>query len=286
MSYLETLMSVADLNERLGHPELSIVDCRHALLDPAAGRAAYDAGHVPGAVFADMDRDLAGPVEALTGRHPLPPADDFIETLRRLGISNTSQVVVYDDAGGGLAARLWWMLKWLGHDHVALLDGGFAAWQRAGLPVSTETVEPERGSFTGQAGARATVSTEEVSRLVVAADELLLVDARDPSRFRGEQEPIDPVAGHVPGAVNLPFSAFLQADGTWKSKQEVAEIWRDRLADVPPEKPLAVMCGSGVTACHLALSAAVAGIRTPALYVGSWSEWIRDSGRPVAADSG
>ncbi len=285
MSYLKTLVSVADLNARLNEPGLCIVDCRHSLLDPEAGRALYEAGHLPGAVHADMDRDLAGPVTATTGRHPLPAIDEFIESLRRWGIGSTSQVVVYDDAGGGLAARLWWMLNWLGHEHVAVLDGGIAAWERAGLPVSTEAARPERGDFAGVAGARVAVTTDDVSNRVVAADELLLIDARDPARFRGEQEPIDPVAGHVPGAVNLPFSVSLNDDGTWKSATELAEIWSDLLENTPAEKPLAVMCGSGVTACHLALSATIAGIREPALYVGSWSEWIRDSGRPVAADS-
>ena len=286
MSYFDTLISVADLNARMDQPDLRIVDCRFALLDPHAGRKLYDSGHLPGAVYADLDQDLAGPVTASTGRHPLPDVDVFIETLQRWGIDNDSQVVVYDDAGGGLAARLWWMLRWLGHEHVALLDGGFAAWQRAGLPVSVEAVEAARGNFTGTPGAKATLSSTDVAVSVASESDLLLVDARDPSRFRGEQEPIDPVAGHVPGAVNLPFSGALNTDGTWKSAPELGDMWQAILEDVSLDRPLAVMCGSGVTACHLALSAVIAGIREPALYVGSWSEWIADPARPIAADSG
>ena len=286
MSHFDTLISVEELSARLTEPALRIVDCRFSLLDPDAGRMAYDAGHLPGAVYADLDRDLAAPVTATTGRHPLPDADVFVATLRRWGIDNTTQVVVYDDAGGGLAARLWWMLNWLGHDRVALLDGGYSAWEQAGLSLSTEAHQYAGGSFAGQPGARSTVSTREVASQIAGDGCFLLVDGRDPARFRGEQEPIDPVAGHIPGAINLPFSVSLNADGTWKSRQQLAETWGNLLAAAPPDPQLAVMCGSGVTACHLALSAAIAGIGAPALYVGSWSEWIRDSGRPVAADSG
>lgn len=286
MSHFDTLITVDELNARLDDPGLRIVDCRFSLADPEAGREMYEAGHLPGAVYADLDRDLAAPVTETTGRHPLPDAEALIASLRRWGIDTTSQVVVYDDAGGGLAARLWWLLNWLGHEQVALLDGGYAAWERAGLSVSTDARVLDAGNFTGQAGARPTVTSEDVLRHVVNDEQLLLIDARDEARFRGEQEPIDPIAGHVPGAVNLPFSTALNPDGTWKSRAQLTEIWGILLADVPTSRPLAVMCGSGVTACHLALSAAIAEVRPPALYVGSWSEWITDSGHPIAADSG
>ena len=265
---------------------LRIVDCRFSLLDPDAGRAQYNAGHLPGAVYADLDRDLAGPIDPSTGRHPLPDGTTFERTLRRLGIDNESQVVAYDDAGGGLAARLWWMLRWMGHERVAVLDGGVTAWQAAGLPIETDTVVSKTGTFTGTSGSLPVVTTDEVLAAIGSGEGMILVDARDAARYRGEHEPIDPVAGHVPGAINLPFSNGLRPDGTWKSADELYASWQAVLDGVPDELQLAVMCGSGVTACHLALAAKIAGIREPALYAGSWSEWVVDSGRPVAADSG
>ena len=286
MSYFDTLVTVADLPAMLGAENLRIVDCRFSLLDPDAGRSQYDAGHLPGAVYADLDRDLAGPVDASTGRHPLPDVATFEKTLRRLGVDNESQVVAYDDASGGLAARLWWMLRWMGHERVAVLDGGFAAWQAGGLPISTDTVQPETGNFKGTPGCLPVVTTAEVLAGIGSEEGMLLVDARDAARFRGEHEPIDPVAGHVPGAVNLPFSEGIKTDGSWKSVAELRACWQPLLEELPAERQLAVMCGSGVTACHLALAAKIAGIREPALYAGSWSEWVADSDRPIAADSG
>lgn len=286
MSSFDTLITVADLQALIDTGNLRIVDCRFSLLDPDAGRAQYDAGHLPGAVYADLDQDLAGPIDTSTGRHPLPDGATFENTLRRLGVDNESQVVVYDDAGGGLAARLWWMLRWMGHARVAVLDGGFTAWQAAGLPVSTEAVRPETGNFAGTPGSLPVVTTAEVLAEISSAEGMVLVDARDAARYRGEHEPIDPVAGHVPGAVNLPFSEAINPDGTWKSAGKLRASWQTVLAGLSDERQIAVMCGSGVTACHLALAAKVAGIREPALYAGSWSEWVADSARPIAADSG
>lgn len=286
MSSFDTLITVADLQAMMDTGNLRIVDCRFSLLDPDAGRAQYDAGHLPGAVYADLDQDLAGPIDTSTGRHPLPDAAIFENTLRRLGVDNECQVVVYDDASGGLAARLWWMLRWMGHERVAVLDGGIAAWQAARLPVSVETVRPEAGNFAGTSGSLPVVTTADVLAEVGSDEGMILVDARDPARYRGEHEPIDPVAGHVPGAVNLPFSKGINADGTWKSAGELRASWQSVLEGLSDKRPIAVMCGSGVTACHLALAAKVAGIREPALYAGSWSEWIADSARPIAADSG
>ena len=286
MSHFDTLISASDLEAIMDTGNLRIVDCRFSLLDPDAGRAQYNAGHLPGAVYADLDRDLAGPIDPSTGRHPLPDGTTFERTLRRLGIDNESQVVAYDDAGGGLAARLWWMLRWMGHERVAVLDGGITAWQAAGLPIETDTVVSKSGTFTGTSGSLPVVTTDEVLAAIGSGEGMILVDARDAARYRGEHEPIDPVAGHVPGAVNLPFSNGLRPDGTWKSADELYASWQAVLDGVPDELQLAVMCGSGVTACHLALAAKIAGIREPALYAGSWSEWVVDSGRPVAADSG
>ncbi len=284
MEHYETLISVDSLAERIEDPRCRIVDCRFALLDPEQGRRDYDAGHLPGAVYANLDRDLAAPVSDKTGRHPLPDADDFVATLRRWGISNDSQVVAYDDASGGLAARLWWMLRWLGHRNVALLDGDFAAWQAAGLPLSDREPRPLPGDFSGDANDDMSLDTGQLMTELAAENGFVLVDARDAARFRGEIEPIDPVAGHVPGAVNFPFSANLGDEGRWLGADELRALWREVL---PGEfdQPWAVMCGSGVTACHLAVSAELAGLTPPRLYVGSWSEWTRDPGRPVAVGS-
>lgn len=275
------LISVDDLAAILEERQLGIVDCRFSLMDPGQGRRDYEAGHIPGAVYADLDRDLAAPPTAASGRHPLPAPEEFVATLRRLGVSNDTRVVVYDEAGGGVASRLWWMLRWVGHDEVSLLNGGFAAWQRAGLPVSREINAVPEGTFDGRPDMAAIWSTEDVAELVAAGEEFVLVDARDAARFRGEREPIDAVAGHVPGARNLPFTDNLTAEGEWHQPSELARRWAE-VADIAPDRPWGVMCGSGVTACHLALAAHLAGLPDPRLYVGSWSEWIRDSGRPVA----
>ncbi len=281
MESFDTLVSVDELARHLEDPRWRIVDCRFSLLEPAQGRADYTRGHIPGAVYAHLDDDLAAPVSAGTGRHPLPDPDEFVATLRRLGICNDSQVVAYDDASGGLAARLWWMLRWLGHRQVAVLDGGFAAWRAAGLAVTAEAAMPPAGTFSGEPDAGMVLSTEEVVDGLNARTGFVLVDARAAARYRGELEPIDPVAGHVPGAINRPFDDSLADDGRWREARDLRTMWA-QTHDADLARGWAVMCGSGVTACHLALSAAVAGIPEPRLYVGSWSEWIRDGRRPVA----
>jgi thiosulfate/3-mercaptopyruvate sulfurtransferase len=219
-------------------------------------------------------------VRADTGRHPLPDVDRFARTLAGWGISNASQVVVYDLSGGAIAARLWWMLRWLGHQKVAVLNGGFAAWKGIDGEIETGLVEPARAEFSVRPNPSIVLKTDEL-----AADRgsIRLIDARDRQRFLGRSEPIDPVAGHVPGARNLPFSECLDSEGLMKTPSELLGLWRDVL-DKPSESRWAVMCGSGVTACHLALSAAEAGLRPPRLYVGSWSEWIRDPARPIATE--
>ncbi|MDZ7643664.1 MAG: sulfurtransferase [Woeseiaceae bacterium] len=285
MSEWQHLISVADLAANLEQPGWRVVDCRFDLEDPDRGRAEFAAGHVPGAVYAHLDHDLAGPVSAESGRHPLPDPAAFAATVAGWGISNDSQVVAYDGGPGALAARLWWMLRWLGHDRVAVLDGGYAAWEAAGEPVETAFRQPAGGSFRGQPRRGATVETAEIeARLAAtpaAASPLPLVDAREPGRFAGREEPIDPVAGHVPGALNFPFAQNLSGDGRWRPGRALAADWQ-RLLGADPPRDWAVMCGSGVTACHLALSAAVAGLPAPRLYVGSWSKWIRDPRRPTA----
>ena len=284
MSVFDTLISVDELSRRIDNPDVVIVDCRFSLADPDQGRRDYMQSHLPGAMYAHLDADLAGEVTPDSGRHPLPNPDDFAASVRRWGVSAATQVVVYDDAGGGIAARLWWMLQWLGHKSTALLDGGFAAWVASDLPLSTAEEASRLGDFIGQPQAAWTIDADEVQIRVSGAENFLLVDAREGARFRGEQEPIDPVAGHVPGARNLPFNQGLQADGRFRSREELRDLWAP-LQDAQVGE-WAVMCGSGVTACHLALSARISGLAAPRLYVGSWSEWVRDPARGVATGDG
>jgi len=278
------LITVDELEERLGNPSLVVVDCRFSLLEPDKGRADYADGHIPGAVHAHLDRDLAAPVRPDSGRHPLPDARRFERTLRGWGISNDSEVVAYDDASGGLAARLWWMLRWMGHSGVAVLNGGFDAWLAAGLPVQKRIPRPEPGSFRGDPDRSMIIDVDELQQRLADDAGHVLVDARDRARFLGEEEPLDAVAGHVPGALNLPFSATV-CGGTIRDEGELRKIW-DQLLGGPMPGDWSVMCGSGVTACHLALTAACADLPPPRLYAGSWSEWIRDPSRPVARGDG
>ncbi len=274
-----TLVAADRLAERLDAPRLVVVDCRFDLMNPARGRQDYLAGHVPGAVYAHLDDDLAAPVTAASGRHPLPSPDTFTATLRRLGIDNDSQVVAYDGGPGGIAARLWWMLRWLGHDAVAVLDGGFAAWTAGGHALERDVPAPPAGRCTPQPRPGAVLSTAELEDGLRSAGAPLLVDAREAARYRGDSEPIDSVAGHVPGALNFPYVGNLGPDGRWRRPAALRAAWDDLLGAAPPDG-WAVMCGSGVTACHLALSAELAGLPPPRLYAGSWSEWIRDPDRP------
>jgi thiosulfate/3-mercaptopyruvate sulfurtransferase len=279
------LITVKRLQARLDAGDCRVVDCRFDLFDPGKGRLEYLDGHLPGAVYADLDKDLAGAVTETTGRHPLPDPEAFIARLRRWGIDNDSHVVVYDHGNAAFASRLWWMLKcWLGHERVAVLDGGFAAWRAAG--GSLETAEPghDPGSFRATANDACVATVDELSNAIARDRPIHLVDARDPARFRGQAEPIDPVAGHVPGARSLPLGVSLDPEGCWQRPEALGQVWREFLASGPDTPPV-VMCGSGVTACHLVLSAVLAGVAPPRLYVGSWSEWIRDPSRPIAVEN-
>jgi thiosulfate/3-mercaptopyruvate sulfurtransferase len=282
VNYGDLLIGAEQLRMNLGDPDLRIVDCRFQLLDPEAGRRDYLVGHIPGAVYADLDRDLAGPVRGDSGRHPLPDPAEFAATLGRFGIDRKTAVVVYDHDTGAVASRAWWMLRWLGHDEVRLLDGGLATWKALGLPLEAGEVRVAERSFRGSPRSGQVIGSAELLAAVGTAHALPLVDARAPARFRGEHEPIDAVAGHVPGAVNLPYDASIGADGRWRGGDELAALWAALLGEAD-ERPWSVMCGSGVTACHLAISALLAGRIEPRLYVGSWSEWIRDPDRPVVA---
>lgn len=279
------LIVAKELQEALGRPQTLAVDCRFDLADPAAGRRSYEEGHVPGAVFLDLDEDLAGPVTGTTGRHPLPDPQALAHKLGRLGISRSHEIVVYDAHHGGIAARAWWVLRWLGHDAVRLLDGGLASWEGLGLPL--EAGAPMRDPVDYKPSVRddLVLTTDELLRAEEAITALNLLDARDAARFRGEHEPIDPVAGHIPGTRNLPFGDFVYEDGTWRPLEERAALLSEAL-DGERDVAWSVMCGSGVTACHLAISGLEAGLREPRLYVGSWSEWIRDANRPIVTDEG
>ena len=279
MTTASNLISVEELSSRIDDPDLRIIDCRSELADTGAGRRYYLGGHIPGAVFADLDVDLAAPVTPDTGRHPLPAASAFADTCKRLGVSNTTEVVVYDHGTGALAARAWWMLRWLGHSRVRVLDGGFERWVTLSNPTVSGAETPDAGNFVACPRSDRVLTTAELATQPRIAT-LRLYDARDATRFRGEHEPIDAVAGHIPGSNNLPYAVSLAADGRWKSAAELEELWGGVLGD-DKTKPWAVMCGSGVTACHLALSAAEVGYSDPRLYVGSWSEWIRDPARPI-----
>ncbi len=281
MTNFKYLIGVDELGPQLGQPTWRVLDCRFDLMQPAKGRAEYGQGHIPGAQYADLDGDLAGPVSKSTGRHPLPSTKAFAQTLGEWGIENESQVVVYDHGSGAIAARLWWMLKWVGHEQVAVLNGGYSAWQEAGYPVSDNAEFADRVKFRAVVDSDLVVTTDELVQSMIADNAPLIVDARDRARFAGSSEPIDTVAGHIPGAVNHPFSESIDALGGWKSRDQLRDGWAPILGR-DTDQPWVSMCGSGVTACHLALSAGVAGLPQPRLYVGSWSEWIRDPDRPVA----
>lgn len=277
-----TLISADELARHLQDPEWIVLDCRHDLSNPDAGRADFAAGHIPGAQFAHLDLDLSdkrpGPNGEFRGRHPLPEREAFMETLRGWGINRDTQVVAYDAQGGMFAARLWWMLRWTGHEAVAVLDGGLPAWQALGLPLNTEVTTRPRGNIAAAAPLVSTVTADEV--LSNLSNPLrVVIDARAPDRFRGENETLDPVGGHIPGAKNRFFKDNLQADGRFKQADELRAAFDALL----PESGRAIMqCGSGVSACHNLLAMEVAGLPGAALYPGSWSEWCSDPARPVA----
>lgn len=273
------LVDAAALHLHHDDPSWIVVDCRFNLLEPSAGRAAYARGHIPGARYADLDRDLARRPNPTEGRHPLPSPAAFAAKLGDWGIGEHDTVVAYDDGSGAIASRLWWLLGWLGHERRAVLDGGFAAWQGATLPIETQTpsFRPKRYPQRRVDEAGVVATADLVSRQV-AGD--LVVDARAAPRYRGEQETIDPVAGHVPGARSWPFSNSVTAAGRFRPAHELRDDLRTLLGKRQPDQLIA-MCGSGVTACHLLLAMAVAGLDGGKLFAGSWSEWIRDPARPI-----
>lgn len=278
MNY-DTLIDVATLRAHLDDPQWVIMDCRFSLMDTEAGRRAYQESHIPDARYAHLDEDLSSLVTPATGRHPLPNPGLLAQKLGAWGIGPETQVVAYDDMGGMLAAaRLWWLLRWLGHGAVAVLDGGFPAWRRAGLPLTAEPPTVRTTVFNGRPDDRLWLTTARVQAL---PPEHVVLDARAAARFRGEMEPIDPVAGHIPGAVSLPTEGNLTADGHFLPRAELRARFAAALGERPPTT-VAHSCGSGVTACHNLLAMEAVGLRGSRLYAGSWSEWIRDPARPVA----
>jgi thiosulfate/3-mercaptopyruvate sulfurtransferase len=281
-----TLIEATDLRGLVGKPGIAIIDCRFDLANPDNGRRAYLAGHIPGARYADLNQDLSAPVSANSGRHPLPTPSDLATSLNRLGIGPGIQVIAYDDSAGAFAARLWWLLRWLKHGAVAVLDGGLKAWLAAGGALesgpasSTPVAAPGVPPFTQSVDAAAVLDAASIEALLKDPG-FLLIDARAPERFAGTVEPIDSVAGHVAGAENQPFLANLAADGRFLPAPDLRRLWEARLAGRNIDR-VAAMCGSGVTACHNLLGLEVAGLSGAKLYPGSWSEWIRDPNRPIA----
>lgn len=273
-----TLVQAEALAAALDAPGLVVVDCRFSLADPAAGERDYRQAHIPGARYAHLDRDLSGGPGPGRGRHPWPDAAGFTGRLAAWGIRPDSRVVAYDAGDGAFAARLWCLLRMLGHEAVAVLDGGFARWTALGLPVDDARPGPVPAAYVAAFDASRLLDAEATARHLARGG--LLVDARAPERFRGEVEPIDPVAGHVPGAVNLPY-ADLVADGRLLPPEAIRERVRARLGDTAMAGRV-LMCGSGVTACHLLLALHHAGLAGARVYAPSWSGWIADRSRPVA----
>jgi thiosulfate/3-mercaptopyruvate sulfurtransferase len=273
-----TLIDTGALAEQLTDATVAVVDCRFDLADTGAGAAAYEQAHIPGAVYAHLDRDLSGPKTGSNGRHPLPAQDALVATLGRFGVDNRTQVVAYDEETGMFASRLWWLLRWLGHDAVAVLDGGFARWRAEGRPIEQGIATRTSRTFVPHPRQGMTVTAQDLAALT-SSPAIRLVDARAPERYRGEIEPIDPVAGHIPGAVNHPYQQNL-ADGRFRSPADLRQGFRESLGEVSGEQ-IVCYCGSGVTACHNILSLHQAGIPGARLYPGSWSEWVSDPSRPI-----
>jgi len=279
--YSNTIVSTDELAQHLDDPHWIVFDCRFTLTDGEAGRRAYDAGHIPGARYVHLDNDLSGPIlPGKTGRHPLPDAETLARKLYEWGVGVNRQVVVYDDSFGSMAVRMWWLLRWLGHPAVALLDGGYPKWLREMRAVTTETPVlapgqciclPERSQY---------ATADEVA-MALQNPNYLVLDARNERRFTGQYEPLDPVAGHIPGAVNWDFEENLDLDGTFSPPEALRENYQALLNGREPSHVIHT-CGSGVTACHNLLAMEIAGLPGSKLYVGSWSEWITDPARPIA----
>ena len=277
-----TLISTDELSRQLADPALVLVDCRHNLTDVDAGERAYLASHLPGAHFMHMDRDLSGERTGRNGRHPLPEVPALSESLSRIGIDASKQVVAYDQNNGMWASRLWWLLHWLGHEAAAVLDGGLDKWIAERRPTTADVSHAKPARFIAMTPRPVATSADILRHLSDgASNPLTIVDARAPERFRGDIEPLDPVAGHIPGAINRPYGANLTAQQTFKPAELLRAEFEAQLGAAPLSS-VVHQCGSGVTACHNVLAMAVAGLPGSRLYPGSWSEWVADPTRPVA----
>jgi len=273
-----TLVSTTELESHLDDPAWAVFDCRHDLAKPDAGAQAYAAAHIPGARFLNLDRDLSAARSGKNGRHPLPDPQAFMQTLGAAGVDSGKQVVAYDDKMGVYAARLWWMLRWIGHDKVAVLDGGYAKWTREGRAVTGTVAQAAPAQFAGRP-CKASVDAGEVMRLIGAPGRAL-IDARSPDRFRGENETLDPVGGRIRGSLNRFFRDNLDANGCFKPAADLRQAFTALIGNTPPAA-VVHSCGSGVSACHNLLAMQIAGLTGSMLYPGSWSEWCSDPSRPT-----
>lgn len=279
----DTLVETEALAAHLKDPAWVLFDCRAALADPDAGPRAYATGHIPSARHIHLERELSSPITPDTGRHPLPDPRVLAVTLGQAGVDAATQIVAYDDMQGAYAARLWWLARWLGHKRVAVLNGGWQQWLKEDRPQSREpAAHPPRDFPLREAQSDVWMPVTDVLELVRGRKRGVLLDARAPLRFRGEEESVDPVAGHVPGAVNAPFAGNIAEDGRFKSPAELRRRFEQLLSGLRADQAIC-MCGSGVTACHNLLAMEAAGLKGARLYAGSWSEWIRDPARPVAS---
>ncbi|MCA9238793.1 MAG: sulfurtransferase, partial [Planctomycetales bacterium] len=276
------LISVEQLAGVIALPGCVVIDCRFDLADPESGRRAYLESHLPGARYAHLDEHLSGPTTEQSGRHPLPDPGEFCRRLGEWGVTRNAQVVAYDDSGGPFAARLWWLLRWLGHPASAVLNGGFSAWVSSGLEVTSAASEFKPTKYQASPDNGLWIAADRLLQ-DLRDQQVLLVDARAPDRFRGDVEPIDPVAGHVPDAINLPWQGNLGEHALFLPADQLAARFKDAMPD--STRKVVHMCGSGVTACHNLLALHTAGLPCGTLYAGSWSEWIRDPSRPVCRGS-
>jgi len=275
----QTLVSAEQLYRHINDEQWLIVDCRFDLSDVDKGQSLYQQSHIPGALYAHLDRQLSSPINSQSGRHPMPDMQQLLSWLRQIGMHSSKQVVVYDDSFGAMASRLWWLLKCLGHDAVALLDGGWQAWNEASYEVNDQQPRVEPDNYQASFDWQQVVSTERVMGNLQNR-EFALIDVRTSERFNGIAEPIDPVAGHIPAAFNIPLAENLDAQGKYKSPQQLRELYAEVIEQYPSVQQV-YMCGSGVTACHSLIALCVAGYQMPRVYAGSWSEWIRDKSRPI-----
>ena len=278
MTY-QTIISVEELYKNINDQDWFIFDCRFSLSDPNEGTTKYNQGHLPTAQFVNMDKDLASAITPKTGRHPLPDPDVFIQKLQTWGVNNSSQVICYDNLSGAFAARMWWLLKWLGHNDVAVLDGGIDKWNESDLPLEKDVQSRVKGTFSGQANNSMWVDVNFVQQQLAPAA-INLIDARSKERFTAEDSKTDPVPGHVPGAMSYPFSENISKQGIFLSKSKLKERFANLYTD--EQKEVISMCGSGITACHNLLAMCIADLPMARLYAGSWSEWIKEKSRPVA----